>query len=211
MREHNHLRDKAIRLRREQKLSLGEIVERLHLPKTTVYGWIRDIPIPRTERQSASQRLGTLAMQEKCKRLREEAYREAYQQAEERLKNPQFRDFVVLYMAEGYRRDRNLVSINNSNLNIVKLANGWIRCLTQNKVSYNLQYHIDQDPEALRIFWAEQLQVDASAISVIRKSNSGQLAGRHWRSEYGVVGVRVGDTYLRARLQAWMDYVQAQW
>lgn len=211
MKEHNHLRDKAIRLRREQKLSLGEIVERLHLPKTTVYGWIRDIPIPRTERQSASQRLGTLAMQEKCKRLREEAYREAYQQAEERLKNPQFRDFVVLYMAEGYRRDRNVVSISNSNLNIVKLANGWIRRLTRNKVSYNLQYHIDQDPETLRVFWAEQLQVDASAISVIRKSNSGQLAGRHWRSEYGVIGVRVGDTYLRARLQAWMDYVQAQW
>ena len=44
-----------------------------------------------------------------------------------------------------------------------------------------------------------------------RKSNSGQLKGRNWRSRHGVLTVCANDTYLRARLQAWIDCVQAAW
>jgi hypothetical protein len=39
-----YLREKARELRIERKLSLLEIAERLALPKTTVFYWIRDIP-----------------------------------------------------------------------------------------------------------------------------------------------------------------------
>jgi hypothetical protein len=55
------------------------------------------------------------------------------------------------------------------------------------------------------------LPVDPESIKFQRKSNSGQLAGRIWRSKYGVLQVRVSDTYLRARLDAWMDRVRADW
>jgi transcriptional regulator with XRE-family HTH domain len=41
-----YLREKARELRRKRKLSLLEIAERLALPKTTVFYWIRDLPIP---------------------------------------------------------------------------------------------------------------------------------------------------------------------
>ena len=211
MKEYGHLREKAIRLRREQQLSLGEIVERLNLPKTTVYEWIRHIQIPRTQKQSDGQRRGTLAMQEKSSRRREEAYRVAYAEAKELLCDLTFRDFVVLYMAEGYRRNRNVVSLSNSSVRLIKLANRWIRQLTTNKISYCLQYHVDQDPEELIDFWATELGADKESISAIRKSNSGQLSGRQWRSTYGVMCIRVGDTYFRAKMQAWMDYIQAQW
>jgi hypothetical protein len=44
-----------------------------------------------------------------------------------------------------------------------------------------------------------------------RKSNSGQLAGRTWRSKYGVLTVCTSDTLLRAELQAWMDCVRNAW
>jgi hypothetical protein len=44
-----------------------------------------------------------------------------------------------------------------------------------------------------------------------RKSNSGQLGGRHWRSKHGVLTVYAGDTALRARLQGWIDCLQEQW
>jgi hypothetical protein len=48
-------------------------------------------------------------------------------------------------------------------------------------------------------------------VRVLRKSNSGQLSGRVWRSRYGVLTVRTCDTQLRARVQAWMDCVRESW
>jgi hypothetical protein len=55
------------------------------------------------------------------------------------------------------------------------------------------------------------LGIDGGLICLQRKSNSGQLARRRWRSVHGVLSVGVGDTLLRARLQAWMDRTRKQW
>jgi hypothetical protein len=41
-----YTREKARELRIEKRLSLLEIAERLSLPKTTVFYWIRDLPDP---------------------------------------------------------------------------------------------------------------------------------------------------------------------
>lgn len=208
---YDHLRDKAISLRTERQMTLEEIVERLKLPKTTVYYWIKDIPIPRTEKQTEAQRNGTLAMQAKFIAIREQAYQQGLVEAPELLKVPSFRDFVVLYMAEGYKRNRNSVAVGNSDPAIVKLTYSWISRLSNRKIGFELQSHIDHDDNELRCYWSELIGVDSNTIKVIRKSNSGQLSGRQFRSVHGVFTVRVGDTALRARLQAWMDFVKAQW
>jgi hypothetical protein len=108
-------------------------------------------------------------------------------------------------MAEGYKRSRNDVALANSDPAIIRVAAFWIRRLTTNKVQCVVQYHADQDFEQLRVFWGAELKVPAEAIYGVRKSTSGQLKGRGWRCKWGVLTVRVGDTYLRARLEAWMD------
>jgi excisionase family DNA binding protein len=41
-----YLREKARTLRVERKLSIDELAERLALPRTTIYYWVRDLPIP---------------------------------------------------------------------------------------------------------------------------------------------------------------------
>jgi hypothetical protein len=51
----------------------------------------------------------------------------------------------------------------------------------------------------------------SSGIKLLRKSNSNQLTGRRWRSRHGVLSVRVQDTLLRARMQAWTDRLRDQW
>src|SRR5690606_39030567 len=102
--KYDHLRAKAISLRTEKHMTLDEIVECLSLPKTTVYYWIKDLPIPaRPRQQHWGQRRGTEAMQAKYAAKREAAYQQGCEEAPELLKNPTFRDFVVLYMAEGYK------------------------------------------------------------------------------------------------------------
>ena len=55
-----------------------------------------------------------------------------------------FRDFVCLYVAEGYKRNRNVVSLCNSDPAVVRLANRWICSFTGNLVDYGIQYHADQ-------------------------------------------------------------------
>ena len=113
--------------------------------------------------------------------------------------------------AEGYKRNRNKVSVANSDPKVVVLCTRWIRRFARNRVGFSVQYHADQNLRELTRFWASQVGVAPEQIRLQRKSNSGQLGGRHWRSRYGVLTVHVGDTALRARLQGWIDCLQEQW
>lgn len=92
-----YLRLKARELRIEKQLTLDELVERLALPKSTVYYWIKDLPLGRPRRWSAGQRKGTRAMQAKYRRLREEAYTRGWAEYDELVRLPTFRDFVALH------------------------------------------------------------------------------------------------------------------
>ncbi|MEO8612132.1 MAG: hypothetical protein ABI690_29830 [Chloroflexota bacterium] len=208
---YDHLREKAIVLRTKQNMTLDEIVERLALPKTTIYHWIKDIPIPRTNKQSEAQRNSTARMQAKFAALRDAAYQQDLAEAPELLRDPTFRDFVVLYMAEGTKRDRNKVGIVNSDPKIVKLAHRCLRQLVSKNFYYALQYHADHDVDDLKTFWADLLNIEPEMIRPSRKSNSNQLSGRQFRSVHGLLSIEVNDTYLRAKMQAWMDIVKSQW
>ena len=204
-----YVRARARELRIKNHLSLDELADHLALPKTTIYYWIKDLPLGRDRREFPHN--GTRAMQAKYRRLREAAYEQGQAEYDELLGVPTFRDFVVLYVAEGYKRNRNRVSIGNSDPRMVEMATGWLRRLSSRPLCYSVQYHADQNLEKLRAFWGSRLEIDGSHIRLQRKSNSGQLQGRTWRSEHGVLTVCVNDTALRARLQAWIDLVRDDW
>jgi hypothetical protein len=206
-----YIREKARDLRVEQRLSLIEIAERLALPKTTVYYWVRDIPLQRPLRANPGQRRGNRVMRRNYRQLREAAYADGALEFRELAAIPTFTDFVCFYIAEGSKRQRNTVALCNSDPKVVALAARWIRRFSRNPVRFCLQYHADQDVEQLRRFWGGVVGVDPADIALQRKSNSNQLRKRTWRSQYGVLTVRAGDTLFRARLQAWMDCLQETW
>jgi AcrR family transcriptional regulator len=206
-----YLRERARALRVTKALTLDEVAERLALPKTTVYYWIKDLPLGRPRRGSPGQRKGNQSMQAKYRRLREGAYERGRVEYDELVSLPTFRDFVVLYVAEGCKRNRNRVAIGNSDARMVAMAASWMRSFTNARLFYSLQYHADQRLAELRSHWGGVLAIDGSIIRLQRKSNSGQLTGRTWRSAHGVLTVTVFDTLLRARLQAWMDRTRADW
>jgi AcrR family transcriptional regulator len=205
-----YVRDKARTLRVEKHLSVDEIAERLALPKTTIYYWVRDLPLGRP-RSNPGQRKGTHNMQRRYALRRAAAYAQGLLEFERLMAEPTFRDFVCLYMAEGYKRCRNTVGVCNSDPAIVALCARWVRRFARNPVKYSVQYHADQDLQELPRFWAGMLSVAPSEIRLQRKSNSGRLSGRTWRSEHGVLNVYAGDTMFRSRLQAWMDCLQERW
>ena len=211
-----YLREKARRLRAERRLSLDEIAARLALPKTTVWYWIEDLPDPSIRRRVTPGRRRSLTAAAATNRARFAAIRDAaYQRGWDEFAlldaEPGFRDFVCMYIGEGYKRNRNCVSLANSDPRVVALADHWIRRFARNKLVYSLQYHADQDPDRLIRFWSEHLAADPGSFVIQRKSNSGRLGGRNWRSKHGVLTVTTNDTQFRARLQAWIDRVQEGW
>jgi excisionase family DNA binding protein len=210
-----YLREKARTMRIERKLTIDELAERLALSRSTIYYWVRDLPIPGSGSggglpRSAHEQAG-LAIKRKHRLLREAAYAEGAATFRELSVDPSFRDFVCLYIAEGYKRNRNRVAICNSDPAVVRLANQWMRRLASRPVRYSVQIHADQDVLDVARFWADELKIAPSAISLQRKSNSSRLSGRTWRCKWGVLTVVSSDTYLRARMQAWIDRLRADW
>lgn len=126
----SYLRDKARELRRSKKLTIDQLADRLALPRTTIYYWVRDMPIegsgPGGKFPTHGQKMGTRAMQATYKRRRDEAYADGKQAFEVLAGDPTFRDFVCLYIAEGYKRDRNRVAVGNSDPTVVSLTNHWV-------------------------------------------------------------------------------------
>lgn len=210
-----YIREKARELRISKKLTIDELAERLALPRTTIYYWVKDLPIPGsgsgTGFRTEAQRQGTKAMQAKCKKRRDDAYAEAAASFDELARDPGFRDFVCMYIAEGFKRDRNRVAVGNSDPAVIRLCDRWVRQFSRNPVTYALQYHADQSVDELRAFWGATLGIDGSTIALQRKSNSNQMTGRTWRSRHGVLSVNANDTFFRARLQAWMDRLRDEW
>ncbi len=211
-----YVRDKARELRIERKLSLLEIAERLALPKTTVFYWIRDLPNPEirygdTPARARARAKAARTNSARYKARRDAAYRQGWDEYPALVVEPTFIDFVNLYLAEGYKRTRNVVSLANSDPAIIRVADRWIRRFARNPVTYAIQYHADQDLEYLRRFWVFGLGTDIRAIRCQRKSNSNQLTGRTWRSKHGVLTVSANDTWFRMRLEAWMHRLKESW
>ena len=138
-----YLRERARELRTTKHLSLNEIAERLALLKTTVYYWIKDLPLGRERNQSVHQRRRSRSNQTKYRLLREAAYAEGLLEYDQLLSVPTFRDFVVLYLAEGYKRCRNTASLCNSDPAIVSLGARWLERTSGRAPTVKVQYHRD--------------------------------------------------------------------
>lgn len=209
-----HLREKAVTLRL-QGYSLSKIVEMLGLAKTTIYYWIKDIKVAKfdnsaekTNYQKGRERTARINSN-RARVKREEAYFSAKNDLTFLL-DKAVRQFGYLYLCEGYRKCRNVVSIANSNPAIIKFSHEVMKKYSRNKIFYTIQIHIDNDENELKQYWASLLDIDPSSIKVIRKSNSGNLTVRKWRSVYGVFTVGANDTYFRSKIEAVLDSINEE-
>ena len=88
-----YIREKARSLRIERRLTIDQLAERLALSRSTIYHWVRDLPIPGSgpggEFPASARRKGNRAMQRKYRRLREEAYREGWERFDELAFGPE--------------------------------------------------------------------------------------------------------------------------
>lgn len=207
----DYVREKAVQMRAERKLTIDEIAERLALPRTTIFYWVKNIPIETTPAQSAARQRASDANSEKHRKLRDAAYQRGLAEFADFDSDPTFRDFVTLFIAEGHKRSRHGIAIANSDPAVIRVSLWWFERLSNRKITFQVQHHADQQPKDLQQFWASELGIWPDEVVCFEKSNSGQLRSRTWRCVNGVMSVRTSDTYLRARMQAWTDRLREEW
>src|SRR4051794_39926046 len=128
-----YIREKARQMRVERDLTIDEIAERLAISRQTIFHWVRDLPMQGPRRTPGLERRDN-GNRERFKALRDAAYREGWEQYDELVHEPFFRDFVCMYIAEGYKRCRNTVSVGNSDPKVIVLVDRWIRRMSRNPV-----------------------------------------------------------------------------
>lgn len=127
-------------MRVEKKLTIDQVAERLALSRSTIYYWVKDLPIPPTPARKVAQRRAAAATSRKHRLLRERAYEEGRTEFTSLAAHPTFRDFVALYIAEGSKRDRNRVAICNSDPAVLRVALDWMERFSGGTFHYGLQW-----------------------------------------------------------------------
>lgn len=194
-------------LRVEQRLTVDELAGRLSLPRSTIYYWVRDLPLRGGARDATR---GEAAHKFSGERG-EAAYEEGLETFEELSAQPTFRDFVCIYLVQGDQRDRTCVALTNSDPAVMRLVSRWIGRLTDRAPFLSLQYGPDQSLKDLRRFWSETTGAEPRAIRVRRS------AAREFEAQavpylpHGLLTVGVDDTLLRARLKGWMHRARETW
>jgi hypothetical protein len=231
----NYLRQMARLLRVEQQLSVDRLALRLALPRSTIYYWVRDLPLRRGEGEGpapgggrALDAVETVAVEEApggrsatgtgrsrgrasgSSRSSEAAYEEGLRSFEDLQAQPTFRDFVCLYVARGCMRERSKVSMSDSDPAVIRLANRWMLRLSEQAPLRSLRYEPDQSLSELRRFWASIVGVEARTIRV-QGADVGGAERRERRARHGVLTLTIDDVLLRARLQAWIGKTRDSW
>jgi AcrR family transcriptional regulator len=204
-------------LRVEQQLTVDQLAARLSLPRSTIYYWVRDLPL----RDGARDRAGGpsfhtcgaagQAPRKVTRALSDAAYEEGLATFAELSVQPTFRDFVCIYLVQGEQRDRTRVALSNSDPAVMRLVSRWLPRLTDRAPFLLLRYDPDQSLNELRRFWSEATGTAPRAIRV--HGSAGPLPDDQLvpRPSHGLLTIGVEDMLLRARLQGWMHRARESW
>ncbi len=201
-------------LRVERQLTVDELAKRLALPRSTIYYWVRDLPLRGKGYRAA--RLPARGEDDRALlgavgAAAASAYEEGLRSYDDLSVHATFRDFVCVYITEGYKRDRSRVALANADPAVMRLAHRWIWRLTDKSPWLSVHCRPDQSVGELRRFWSETVGEEERAI---RLHSAGEDDLQHrWGAlpVHGVLAVAVDDSALRARLQAWMRRVREGW
>jgi len=202
-------------MRVEQQLTVDQLAKRLALPRSTLYYWVRDLPLRASPPGSAATEPRPGGRARTDLQASPPADGSAYEQGlasyDELVAQPTFGDFVCMYILEGYKRDRKRVALASADPAVMRLAHRWIWRLTDKSPSISVHCSSGQRPGELRRYWSETVGEDTAAIRA-RRARGSDLPHR-WGPPpvHGVLSFTVDDSHLRARLQAWMCRTRESW
>jgi transposase-like protein len=133
---HHQLKQEAIRLRLDEEWSYNAIREKLGVSKSTLHEWLKYFPLSRerilvlrragwTKNQAKTERF-RLTMAEKRERKEQEIYEKYMARFAKIEKESFFIAGLMLYLAEGGKKDRYRICIANTDARVIKLFMKWL-------------------------------------------------------------------------------------
>lgn len=207
----------AFRLRRNNK-SYSEISRILDIPKGTLSGWFKN------EAWSAEirDRLGktqSLAFPKKLKKIiaankarwqaNYRSYRsEAVRSFQSFKDNPLFLAGLMLYWGEGLKTGSSLVSLSNSDPQLIRLFYLFLMNavgIEKSKIKIGLLLYPDLIDSVQKKFWSV-----STGIPLSQFTKSTYIKGKHprKRTSYGVCIIRFSNRELKEKILKWLELYQ---
>lgn len=222
----SELREQAISLRTGKEMSYGEIRKRLGVSKSTLSYWLREYPISE-EKILELRREGWKSGEASRERFRttmrkkkEVKDREVYDRYRRHFLNYSEDNFFVaglmLYLAEGAKKDYTKISIANTDVRIIRFFVKWMEKflgVAKGKIKVQLHLYENMDIGKEKGFWKSELGFEESqfyppAIRKLQKSSfSYRESYRHGTCSLYVGGVEKNREVMMA-IKAFLDWIE---
>lgn len=223
-------REKAIQLRK-QGYSYSEILEHVHVSKSTLSLWLRSVGLSSkqkhrlTEKKWISMKKGW----EKRRKLRIDTTKlietKAYKEIEEIEKNNHYLWFMgaMLYWAEGsksknYRPSQGIL-FSNSDQKMIKFFLLWLNKVlkvSKNRITFQIYIHETKKMETLKIrkFWSIATGFSVNKFDKIyyKKNKVNSHRKNTGSNYYGLVRIQVKkSTNLNRKITGWIEGICNAW
>lgn len=212
------LKQTACELRKKGN-TIGKIEKNLGIPRSTLSGWFKDIKLSSAQKEKiridSKKHLEKARIKavdwhnhEKLKRLEE-----AQRAAGETLTKLNTKDhalleiaLAILYFGEGSKKNIE-TALGSSDPLILKFFLKTIVILyglDKNKLRYELYLRADQDPQEIKKFWSQNLNVSIDRfkqINIDQRTNGSKT----YTNYHGVCGIRCGNVWIQRRLMYLSD------
>ena len=202
----------AIRLRQEGK-SYSEILRKVHVSKSTLSLWLRDVFLSEKQKERLYVTLrrknaykGAKAQQEKRVIKTKIIISSAKKEAKHFFHNPLFLSGLMLYWAEGGKsEDDGLVAFSNSDTSMIKLIMRWFRIVCkvpEHKFRVCVHMHTLHCRKDLERYWS---RVTIVPLERFHKSQIKQTSLKHRKNQLynGTCVIRICDVDLLRKIKGW--------
>lgn len=209
----SNIKEKAIKMRRAGN-SLLDVSLALHIPKSTLSGWFKDVKLSTKHQKALNKRhadalvkargiSAIIHKQQKTQRLKY-----AEDEAEKVIKSVNLNDtniietaLALLYLGEGFKKT-DTTGMGNSDSRILKFFL-WtmvhVYGLDVNKLRFDLHLRADQDEIEIKRYWSRELSVPIEKFKYVVKDK--RTEGRPSYPDYkGVCLINCGNVAIQRKL-----------
>lgn len=211
-------REKA-RVLRAQGKSYSEIKQKLNISKSTLSGWLNDMPLSsqqvRLLRDLNPRRIEHF--RETMRRKREQRLHGVYLQARKDIGALSRRDLFIaglyLYWGEGTKSNIGKLAVANTDPFVIKAFLNWAKIMGISPESIRVRLHLytDMNIKKETLYWAKELRVSIKQFRkpYIKKSS---LAGLTYKTGYGhgTCNLYFGDTAQWEYITMALKYMREQ-
>lgn len=171
------LREKAVQLRVDKQMSYTEIRRKLGVPKSTLSGWLRDYPISEDrilelrrngwKKGEASRERFRNTMRKRKEKLAQHAYKQEFQQLQDMGNNALYVAGLMLYAAEGAKKDLYKISLANTDPAIIMFFIAWLRTffgIKKDDMKFQLHLYENMNIKKETAFWVKTLGISSRQL-----------------------------------------------